>query len=165
MDDTSANELGPEADAKSRPPENVIVSQDPRESIAQATSSVPIEAFSKSGIKSIRVLSESKFLDVLKGLVESSLERRLEEWKMRLSRSREAEGQRLKAGQRESLRRIEGRMAKLSRAFVDIEDAFGRLEKPGNEPMGNSPPLTGRPQGSEKKQRALLREMLLKKGD
>lgn len=142
--------------------------EDPRQVIEQATSSVPLEALLKNGFKNVRVLSETRFLELLRDLVERSFQRRYKEWKARISRSKEPERRRLEAKHKESLRSIEKQMARLSRVFEGLEEAFNVLEETRSDGSAAAPAglllcAFPAPPGADKK-KALLREMLLKKG-
>src|SRR2546422_8723286 len=139
----------------------------PKQTIEKATSSVPLEALSKKGFKNVRVLSETKFLDLLRSLVESSFQKRFEEWKGRLSDAEEPEKQRLERKHKESLRSVERQMAKLSRVFEGLEETFKRLEAEPSTERTSVPllPVSTLPRPGEEKKTALLREMLLKKGE
>jgi len=137
--------------------------------VAAATTEVELSAISKSGISSLRILSQSKFIEVLRSMVEDSLADRLEELKaelpssgdpeaaVRLEKAYHAKWKDLRVRHEASLGEISGRMEKLSRAFRTLEKLFEKAQR--SSPAAVLPAAVAAPPG--RKQKALLRQLLM----
>ncbi len=138
--------------------------------------SLPVRTrtLAESGVENLRILSESKLIELLQAIVSETLAdvRSAEvppapfaevvpgpfDTTEELEKAYQGKWNELRGKHEESLRRIEGRMEKLARVFRGLEGAFSRLDGPsaGETPDG-APPVS-----SEEKRKQLLREMLLR---
>ncbi|MBI4601119.1 MAG: hypothetical protein HY721_04075 [Planctomycetes bacterium] len=145
--------------------------------IERATTPVKTDLLARNGVSSLRILSASRFLDLLQGMVEGSVKERPgpraagpgpgpgpaapEGPAADLERAYEARWRDLRSRHEESLRRIEGRMEKLSQVFHGLQGAFEGLEGPAPAAAEGTP----RDPAGHDQARALLREMLLRGGE
>jgi|SoiMethySBSTD1v2_1073268.scaffolds.fasta_scaffold116813_2 hypothetical protein len=146
----------------------------PMDAVRKVTTRVSTELLLRNGIQNLRILSESQLRAHLEAIgaeardmVRSTVEAvapagvdtaALPEGASTLSREKWAQ---LRSRHEESLRRIEGRMEKLSAAFHGIQGVFARLQSsaapqdPARAPAPKSVP------DETEKQKALLRQLLL----
>lgn len=128
----------------------------------RAAMAVRTDSLTKSGVEKLRILSESKFLQVLEDMVESSLAGRVgtppgpavspgRTDTTGMEELYSAKWEDLRDHHKESLSRIEGRMERLSKLFESISSAFERIH-------GASPRL---PASKAPDHLALLRQMML----
>lgn len=143
------------------------------ERLGRASLPVRTRTLTESGVESLRILSESKLIELLQAMVTETLA------DVRsaavpppvfpagaadmlgspedLEKAYQGKWDELRGKHEESLRRIEGRMEKLAKVFRGLEGAFSRLDGPGSPAAKPEPDAA-----SEAKQKQLLREMLLR---
>jgi len=140
--------------------------------VGEVTSEVELSSLARVGLDRIRIMSESRLLEVLRNLVGTSradseedppagAEDTAKEFgavsgdpqtTARLEETYKAKWEQFRTKQEVSLGQIKTRMEKLAGAFVRMETLFGKLEK--TPPRGNK-------KSPSPKHGALLREMLL----
>ncbi len=147
------------------------------ETIEQATTTVKTGLLARNGIEQLRIISESRFLDLVrqggclfttKGPVRSGA-------KLSTPRSSgdvcEPEGPeqkgmwtQLRSRHEESVQKIEGRMEKLTKTFQNLQGVFERIEVRREEPtstQNHQDHLDAHGPLDTEKQKTLLRQMLL----
>ncbi|HVR75858.1 MAG TPA: hypothetical protein VMT52_16120 [Planctomycetota bacterium] len=128
----------------------------------RAATPVRTDSLTKSGVEKLRILSESRFLQVLEEMVESSLAGRVgtppspaatpgRADATGIEELYSAKWEDLRDQHKENLSRIEGRMERLSKLFESISSAFERIH-------GASPRL---PAAKAPDHLTLLRQMML----
>jgi hypothetical protein len=146
------------------------------ERLGRASLPVRTRTLTESGVERLRILSESKLIELLQAMVTETLADVRSAAVLPpafpaaavdpggspedLEKAYQGQWNELRGKHEKSLRRIEGRMEKLAKVFRGLEGAFSRLDGPGApaaEP-GTEPDLA-----SEAKQKQLLREMLLRR--
>jgi hypothetical protein len=136
-----------------------------REAVERAVLSTSTSALRKDGIESLRVLSESRLLEILSSSLRGArrapdpdeARRSCEQDELREQYRREWEL--LKAKHQESLQRMEERMERLAQVFQELSEALARIEGKQRERDGREP--TSDP---ESRRRELLREMFSPQG-
>lgn len=132
------------------------------EVLHRAATAVRTDSLTKSGVEKLRILSESKFLQVLEDMVESSLAGRVvtppgpatspgHADVTGIEDFYSAKWEDLRDQHKDNLSRIEGRMERLSKLFESIASAFERIH-------GASPRL---PAAKAPDHLTLLRQMML----
>jgi len=144
--------------------------------VTQSTTKVSTGVLLRNGIESLRILSESQFLEVLKrqeararaALASSGSGTGVGgESSSELSRAYQARWAELRSKHERSLGAIEARMEKLSRAFQGLKGVVGRIEgqSAGDAAEGQPPAAavarTLSPEAESLRQKALLRQLLL----
>ena len=145
----------------------------PLDVLDQATTLVETESLSTQRVGNLRILSESKFLDIVHHLVEEYLADafKLENLSgasdsrdphdQKLAREYERRWQSLRTKHEIGLRQIERRMDRLSRVFCRLENLIKKADEPRAAAVeAQSAPDTDAPQTPVDK-KSLMREMLL----
>ena len=130
------------------------------EPVEKATTVVPTQTLQKEGIEKIRVVSQSMFVKLVRGMVEESIHGRLESADPESSTVCQAQWEALRHHHEDKLVRIESGMRQLSATFESIQTL---LEGAGIESFEPStpPPSKTASRAATPSQQDLLREMLL----
>ena len=133
-----------------------------KDSVEKATTLVKTTTLNENGIDHIRVLSESKFLGLVRTMVQESLRSEVAPADAAPQGAGEcqAEWQALRQRHTQNLDKIETGMQRLSQTFSNIRDMLGHLnggEAPAAAPVPPSPAA----RQSAPQQTDLLRDMLL----
>ncbi len=142
--------------------------------IEQATTTVKTGLLARNGIEHLRIISESKFLDLVrqagclptaKGPVSSGSKPSTPRGSGDVCAPEGPEPRgmwsQLRSRHEESVQKIEGRMEKLTRTFQSLQGVFERIEGRRGDPASEQGPLDARGPMDAEKQKTLLRQMLL----
>ncbi len=145
----------------------------PLEVLDQATTLVETESLRSQRVNNLRILSESRFLDIVRHLVEEYLDDAFKPENVpgagdsrvphdqKLAREYERRWQSLRTKHEIGLRQIERRMDRLSRVFRRLENLMKKADEPRAAAVeAQSAPDTDAPQTRVDK-KSLMREMLL----
>ncbi len=161
--------MNPRIEVEGNHPSQKLTPQNALDAVAQATTRVATSLLERNGIDSLRILSETQFLDLLSRMqTRKNIQRTGDPDAFGLSDPSDAEHVKalesrwlkLKSKHEQSLSTIEGRMEKLARAFSGIQGVVEKLEP--NAPAHVTEIETKTlPQGDSSKHKSLLRQLLL----